>query len=180
MKKIVIAGLLSAFIATPAFADDTGRYYVAADFGSAKYSNMPGWSNPDVIRISGGLHLSPMFAVEMGYSMFGDSNTTDPTYVPATTSASSFQIAAVGSLPLSSQFDLIGKLGLANNYEDYSDASGRYGSWSQSDFLIGFGAELHVNSQVSVRVLYEDYGKFDNFYPPMKASSISVGVAYNF
>ncbi len=180
MKKIVIAGLLSAFIATPALADNTGRYYVAADFGSATFSNLPGWSNPDVIRISGGLHLSPMFAVEMGYSMFGDSNTVDPTWGPATISASSFQVAAVGNLPLSSQFDLVGKLGIASNYEDYSDASGGASSFSQSDLLVGFGAEFHVNSQVSVRALYDNYGKFDNIFPPMKASSVSVGVAYNF
>jgi OOP family OmpA-OmpF porin len=180
MKKIVIAGLLSAFIATPALADDTGRYYVAADFGSATFHNMPGWSNPDVIRISGGLHFSPVFAVEMGYSMFGDSNTVDPLYGPATTSASSFQIAAVGSLPLSPQFDLIGKLGVASNAEDYSDSTGYSASYIHSDLLIGFGAEFHVNSQVSVRALYDNYGKFDNFFPPMKASSLSVGVAYTF
>ena len=180
MRKIAIAVLLSAFVATPALADNTGRYYVAADFGAATYSNLPGWSNPRVIRIAGGYHFSPVFAVELGYTMFGDSNTILPVRGPATISASSFQVAAVGTLPLSRQFDLIGKLGLASNVEDYSDASGGYGSYSQSDLLIGFGAEFHVNSQVSVRALYEDYGKFDNFYPPMKATSFSLGVAYDF
>jgi OOP family OmpA-OmpF porin len=179
MKKITIAVLLSAFVAAPALADNTGRYYVAADFGAATYSNMSPFPNPTVIRIAGGYHFSPVLAVEMGYSMFGDSNTILGG-VPATTSASSFQVAAVGSLPLSPQFALIGKLGLASNAEDYSDATGLTGSWSQSDLLIGFGAELHVNSQVSVRALYEDYGKFDNFFPPMKATSFSLGVAYNF
>ena len=180
MKKSAIAALLTAFIATPALADNTGNFYVAADFGSATYSNLPGWSNPGVIRIAGGMHLSPVLAVELGYSMFGDSNTVLPTWGPATISASSFQVAAVASLPLSRQFDLIGKLGLANNYEDYSDASGGSGSWSQSDLLIGFGAQINVNSQVSVRALYDSYGKFDNFFPPMKATSVSLGVAYNF
>jgi OOP family OmpA-OmpF porin len=180
MKKIVIATLLSAFIATPALADNTGKFYVAGDFGSATYSGLPGWSNPNVIRIAGGFHFSPVFAVEMGYSMFGDSNTIDPLYGPAAISASSFQVAAVGSLPLSPQFDLIGKLGLASNVEDYSDSTGYTASYSRSDLLIGFGAQFNVNSQVSVRALYDDYGKFDNFFPPMKATSLSLGVVYNF
>lgn len=179
MKKIVIAALLSAFISTPALADNTGKFYVAGDFGSATYSGLPGWSNPNVVRIAGGFHFSPVFAVEMGYSMFGDSNTIDPTYGPATISASSFQVSAVGTLPLSPQFDLIGKLGLASNYEEYSDATGYSASWSHSDLLIGFGAQFNVNSQVSVRALYDNYGKFDNFFPPMKATSLSLGVVYN-
>jgi len=180
LKKLTITMLLSAFIAAPALADNTGNYYVAADVGAATYSNLPGWSNPRVIRIAGGYYFSPVFAVEMGYSMFGDSNTIDPVYGPAAISASSFQIAAVGIFPLNSQFDLIGKVGLASNAEYYSDAAGGYGSWAQSDLLIGFGGQFHVNSQVSVRALYDNYGKFDNFSPPMKASSASLGVVYNF
>ena len=180
MKKIVFATLLSVLISTPALADNTGKYYVAADFGSATYSNLPGWSNPNVIRIAGGYHFTNLFSVELGYSMFGDSNTIDPTFGPAAISASSFQLAAVGTLPLSRQFDLIAKLGLADNYEEYADASGGYGSWSHSDLLVGFGAQFNVNSQLSVRALYDSYGKFDNFFPPMKATSISLGVVYNF
>jgi opacity protein-like surface antigen len=177
MKKIVIAVLLSAFIAAPALADNTGRFYFAGDFGSAKYSGLPGWSNPNVIHIAGGFHLSPVFAVELGYSMFGDSTHL---YGTAATSASSFQVAAVGSLPLSPSFDLIGKLGLSSNYEEYSDANGNTANWSRSDLLFGFGAQFNVNPQVSVRALYDNYGKFDNFFPPMKATSISLGVVYNF
>jgi OmpA-OmpF porin, OOP family len=179
MKKFAIAVVLSAFVAAPALADNTGNFYVAGDFGAATYSNMAPFPNPRVIRIAGGLHLSPVFAIELGYSMFEDSNAILNCCGPATISASSFQVAAVGSLPLSRQFDLIGKLGLANNREDYSDSIGTL-SWSRSDLLIGFGAQFHVNSQVSVRALYDNYGKFDNFFPPMKASSFSLGVAYDF
>jgi OmpA-OmpF porin, OOP family len=180
MKKFAIAAVLSAFVAAPALADNTGNFYVAGDFGAATYSNVAPFPNPSVVRIAGGFHFSPVFAVELGYSMFGDSNAITSLYGPATLSASSFQVAAVASLPLSRQFDLIGKLGLASNREDYSDATGYTASWSQNDLLIGFGAQFHVNSQVSLRALYDNYGKFDNFFPPMKASSFSLGVTYDF
>ena len=179
MKRIAVAVLLSAFIAAPALADNSGTFYVAGDFGSATYSGLPGWSNPNVVRIAGGFHFSPVFAVEMGYSKFGNSNTIDPIYGPATISASSFQVSAVGALPLSPQFDLIGRLGVTGNHEHYSDATGYSARWSQSDLLIGLGAQFNVNSQVSVRVLYDNYGRFDNFLPPMKATSLSLGVVYN-
>ena len=179
MKKISLAILLSAFVATPALADNTGRFYIAGDLGAATYSNMDPFPNPGVFRIAGGYHFSPALAVEVGYSKFGDSTITFVGFGSATLSASSFQVAAVGSLPLNPQFDLIGKLGLASNQEDYSDAVGTL-NWSQNDLLIGFGAQYHVNSQVSVRALYDNYGKFDNYANPMKASSISLGVAYDF
>ncbi len=186
MNKFAFAILLTAFIATPAMADDTGTFYLGADFGVAKccnltnYSGWPGWSNPGVFRIDGGYHLSRLLAVELGYSTFGDSNGTVNGSVPATLSLSSFQFAFVGSLPLSPQFDLLGKLGLASNSEQYSDSTGGYGNYSQSDLLLGVGAEFHVNPQVSLRAIFDRYGKFDNFDPPVKVTSFSLGMVYNF
>jgi Outer membrane protein beta-barrel domain len=188
MKKFAIATLLSAFIATPALADNFGPY-VVADFGVAKccnlpnYNGQPDWSNPSVFRISGGYHFSPWFALELGISSFGESNGTANTphgLAPATLSLSSFQVAAVASLPLSRQFGLIGKLGMTNNYERYWDATGGYGNYSQSDLLFGLGAEIHINPQLSLRALYEDDGKFDNFDPPVKATSVTFGMVYDF
>ena len=186
MKKLAIAALLSVFIATPALADDTGTFYIGADFGVAKccnltnYSGYPGWSNPAVFSLSGGYHFSPVLAVEMGYSTFGDSNGTVSGGVPATLSLSSFQVAFVGNLPLTQQFDLVGKIGLASNAEDYSDPVNGYGSYSQSDLMYGLGAEYHVSPQVSLRAMYNNYGKFDNFDPPVKVSSFSLGMVYDF
>ena len=179
MKKITIAALLFAFVSVPALADNTGKFYIAGDLGAATYSNLSPFPNPGVIRIAGGYHISPALAIEVGYSKFGDSTLTGPGG-SATISASSFQVAAVGSLPLSPEFDLIGKLGLANNSADGANTRGVSVSTSQSDLLIGFGAQFHVNSQVSVRALYDNYGKFENATSPMKATSISLGVVYNF
>ncbi len=189
MKKLAIAALLSVFIATPALADDTGTFYFGADFGVAKccnltnYSGYPGWSNPAEFSLSGGYHFTPVLAVEMRYSSFGDSNGTvsgGSGGVPATLSLSSFQIALVGSLPVGEQFDLLGRIGLASNAEDYSDPVNGYGSYSQSDFTYGLGAQFHVSPQVSLRAMYNNYGKFDNYDPPVKVSSFTLGMVYDF
>ncbi|MGB7596385.1 MAG: outer membrane beta-barrel protein, partial [Gallionella sp.] len=95
-------------------------------------------------------------------------------------SLSSFDVAFVGSLPLTQQFDLLGKIGFANNSEQYSDASGGYDNYSQSDFMYGFGAEFYVSPQVGLRAMYNNYGKFDTFDPPVKVSSFTLGMVYNF
>jgi len=192
MKKIAGALLLSAFIATPALADNTDTFYFGADFGVGKccnltnYGGWPGWSNPAVFSIEGGYHFNPVLAVEMGYTTFGDSNGTSPSpFFPypltsATLSLSSFNVAFVGNLPLTQQFDLIGKIGLASNSEQYSDASGGYGNYSQSDLMYGLGAEFHVSPQVGLRAMYNNYGKFDNYNPPVKVTSYTLGMVYNF
>ncbi|MEQ1669204.1 MAG: outer membrane beta-barrel protein [Sulfuriferula sp.] len=190
MKKTVFALLaLSAFVATPALADNTGKFYVAGDLGSASYSNVTvgagTYPNPGVISIAGGYHFSPMLAAEVGYSMFGDSVLTNG-FVTGTVSASSLKIAAVGTYALNPQFDLIGKLGLANNSQKIVATAGGASasvSGSQSDLLVGVGAQYNLSSQTSLRVQYENFGKFGNFGTTgqkMSASAISLGVAYTF
>jgi OOP family OmpA-OmpF porin len=187
MIKVIAALLLSAFVATPALADNTGKYYIAGDLGAAKYTNVTvaagTYPNPGMVRIAGGYHFSPALAVELGISGFGDSTLTAGTS-SGTVTASSFQIAAVGSLPLNSQFDLIGKVGIARNKNQIDvKPSGVTISSSQSSLLFGFGGQYHINSQFSVRAQYENFGSFGSFGTTgqdMKVSAISVGVAYDF
>lgn len=179
MKKIIIVALLSAFAATPALADNTGKMYIAGDLGSATYNNMSPFPNPGVVRFAVGSHFSRNLALEVGYSIFGDSTLISGAN-SATISASSFQIAAVGSFPLSEQFDLIGKLGLARNSAKGTSNFGVSATTSQSDLLVGLGAQYHLNSQVSLRAQYDNYGKFESGTAPMEATAFSLGMVYNF
>lgn len=190
MLKFVVALLLSVFVATPALADNTGKYYIAGDLGAAKYTNVTvgagTYPNPGMVRIAGGYHFSQALAVEVGIAGFGDSTLTSGT-ASGTVTASSFQIAAVGSLPLNPQFDLIGKVGIASN-KNQIDAkllgvTVASVSSSKSSLLVGFGGQYHINSQVSVRAQFESFGSFGNFGTTgqeMKVSAVSVGVAYDF
>jgi len=193
VKKIVIVALLSAFAATPALADNTGRFYVAGDLGPVSLSNTTvppvgsytatTFQNPNMIRIAGGYHFSPMMAVEIGYAKFGDSTISYPGIGDATLAMHSFQVAAVGTFPLNPQFDLIGKLGFSNNTEKLTGTGGFANintSESKTDLLIGIGAQYNVTSQVGIRAQLERFGKYDSFSSPVRASVLSVGVAYTF
>jgi OOP family OmpA-OmpF porin len=193
MKKITTVVLLFAFVAPPALADNTGKAYVAGDLGSASYSNVTvpagggypagTFPNPAMVRIAGGYHFSPIFAAEIGYSKFGDTQLDYAGVGIATLSMNSFQVAAVGTFPVSPQFDLIGKLGLSRNTVNLTGTGGFSSinnSSSQTDLLVGAGMQYNLNSQVSIRAQYDSFGKFTNDSQPITASAISVGVAYNF
>jgi OOP family OmpA-OmpF porin len=192
MKKIAIVALLSAFVATPALADNSGRFYMGGDLGAASFSNanlffaaggQATFPNPGVIRIAGGFHFNPMVAVEVGYAIFGDS-ILQGAGGSFTLQARSLQVAAVGSLPLSPQFDLIGKAGLSNNSYTVKTTGNAFmasgGTSSQSDILLGIGAQFHINPKMALRAQYESFGKFDNYAQPMTATALSIGMIFDF
>lgn len=192
MKKIAVVTIFSALIASPAWADGTGKMYIAGDLGSASFTNatmafvgggQATFPNPGVVRVAAGFHFSPMMALEVGYSIFGDSIVTVPSG-SFTLQARSLQVAAIGSFPLNSQFDLTGKVGLANNSYNLQTTGNAVvlagANSSQSDILLGIGAQVHLSPQMTLRAQYENYGKFDNFAQPLSASTISVGMVMNF
>lgn len=197
MKKIVMVALLSAFVVTPALADNSGIFYGAVDIGKMSFSNANNAAlggetlpNPGAWRIAGGYHFSPMLAVEVGYSMIGDS-TINYVNASVTSKNSALQVAAVGSYAVAPAFDLIGKLGLSMNSNKLTGtgaASYINSSNSSTALMFGIGAQYHINQQVSIRAQYEDFGKFKNDdgpLPPVASWDVgvtmfSVGVAYDF
>ena len=193
MKLITIVVLLSAFIATPAMAaDNTGRFYLGADFGWVTLTDTdPGgtdFPNPNSLRFSGGYHFSPMLAAEVGYAGIGDSTLSDPTG-EVTLKNSALQVAAVGTFPVSSSFDVIGKVGLSFNSNKASGTgaySGLGTSNSKTSYLFGIGAQYNVNEQFGIRAQYEDFGKttissnLSGLSWDGGIKQFSVGVIYNF
>lgn len=180
MKKIAVIAFLSAFVAIPALADNTGKAYVAADYGQVNYTNVSLFPNPGMLRIAGGYHFTPSLAAEIGYSYFGDSIIQGPGGT-ATLSAASFQVAVVSSLPLSKQFDLTVKLGMSNNSAKIViTPSNLSANTTKNSVLYGVGAQYRVNAQFSVRAQYEYYGSFDDSSSPTTAASTSIGVVFDF
>ena len=66
MKKIALVALLSAVVATPALADNTGKFYGAVDLGSVSFSsNVTGGANgttpfpkPGAFRFAAGYNIT--------------------------------------------------------------------------------------------------------------------------
>lgn len=196
MKKIAIVALLSAFVATPALADNAGKFYVAGDLGAVSFSNSTGpnggtaFPNPKAIRISGGYHFSPMLGIEAGYNVIGDS-TLNFVGGSVTAKNSALQVAAVGTFPVASAFDLFGKLGVSLNSNKLTGTGNNAvinSSTSSTTLMFGIGGQYNINKQFSVRAQYEDFGKIktnDGPVPPVAAWTVgttmfSIGGVYNF
>ena len=201
MKKIALVALLSAVVATPALADNTGKFYGAVDLGSVSFSNATSgmgsnaaFPNPGAFRFAAGYNITPMFAVEAGYAMIGDSkidtvnaqgvagiNTTE------TVKSSSLSVAGVANYAINDAFGVFGKLGFANSKIDYTcTATGGFtctsSSGSKTALLLGVGAQYNINKQFAIRAQYEDFGKVTvgNGGPGVGIKMVSVGAAYNF
>jgi OOP family OmpA-OmpF porin len=180
MKKILAIALLSTCIATPTLAaDNSGKLYIGGDLGSASYSNVGTYPSPGMVRFVGGYHFNPLLALEVGFTIFGESKITAGSYW-ATLNANSFQVSAVGTYPVSSEVDLIGKLGIAANHGKSESSVGSSVSASKSSVLFGVGAQYHLSSQLALRAQYEDYGSFEDVSSPMKATTFSLGMTYDF
>jgi OOP family OmpA-OmpF porin len=196
MKKITIVALLSIWAATPALADNTGNFYVGGDLGSVTFSNSagpnapPDFPNPGAIRIAGGYHFMPMFAVEAGLLIIGDSTLSFPGYT-VTTKNSALQVAAVGTYPVSSSFDLFAKLGMSMNSNKLTGTglvSFINSSTTSTTLMFGIGGQYNINQHFGIRAQYEDFGKFktnDGPVAPVNSwdfgvKMISVGGVYNF
>ena len=183
MKKNILALIIFAVIAAPALAEDTAKRYVGVSIGSASFSNISPSTHPNVFKILSGYHFNPMLAVEVGYSMFGNVTVSNGVS-SANVSTASWQTALVGTLPISQDFDLIGKIGLAHNIGTGTNGSplpGRSGNFiSHNDIFLGLGAQYNINSKFSLLASYDNYGKFENAASPIKASSTTLGLIYHY
>ena len=184
MKKIYSAILLSLAMTTPALADSSGKVYIAADVGRATFVPATIYDNPNMARIAGGYHFDSMFSAEVGYTKFSNLSyiITGTTPGILSISTSSLQAVAVARMPLNSTFDLTAKLGFSNNAIS-AEVTGNNTlidpNPSKTSLMYGIGAQYHLNSQISVRVQYEDYGDLPDF-DSVNLTAFSAGVMYNF
>ncbi len=177
MKKVLIASLLSALFAAPAFAAVPGPY-VALDVQSWSASSTGSLGNPGVgARIGGGYRFTQNWGVEVNYAQSGSSSSVGG----ASYKASAFQVAATGTYPINPQFDVFAKLGVSANKISTSGFS--LSSTSKTDLLWGIGGQYNINQNWGVRLQYEGLGKGTGSNPggnDFSLSTVSLGAVYAF
>jgi OmpA-OmpF porin, OOP family len=171
MKKVFLAGAIAAaFVAMPASA----QWYIGGGVGSsstrgvdgtvAPFTLSGGDSSKASVKIYGGYQITPNWGVEAQYSDLGNRDlavrdATGALLGTGSLKASQYSFAGTGTLPLSSNFSLFGKLGISNNHGKVSSA-GVSSSGSKASPMIGVGVAYNFTPQLSVRFEYEDFGKF--------------------
>ena len=178
----IAAGVLTAIISVPASA----QWYAGAGVGSSNVTGINGseTDGPNNFTLSGGTRatswklyggyqFTPNWGVEAQYTDLGKRSAT-VTLSGAVVgsgglnaSASQWGIAGTGTLPLSNNFYLLGKLGVSRNKIDNVTATigGVTVSGSgtgKTDLLAGLGVGYNFNKNVGVRFEYENFGKFSS------------------
>jgi OmpA-OmpF porin, OOP family len=197
MKKIVLAGVIAvAFAAAPAFAQG----YVGVGVGSSAVTGVDqavgtvtltgGNSSKTSLKIFGGFQFTPNWAVEVQYSDLGKRDLVMRNGAAQVGSgnlnASQFGVAAVGILPLASNFSLFGKLGVSGNSSKVNLSVPAAGfaagaSENKTDLMIGVGLTYAITPSIAVRAEYEDFGKLSSGSGgSIRANNFSVGLQYKF
>lgn len=195
MKKLLIACAVAAtFVATAASAQG----YVGLGVGSSKISGADGNAgggvtlsggnaNKTSIKVYGGFQFTPTWGLEGQYTDLGSRNLTatlgGAVVGTGSVKANQFSIAGTGTLPLASNFSLLGKLGLSANRASVSGLGGS-SSANKTDMLIGVGVSYSITPKMAVRLEYEDFGKFSKDGGvnggAIRANNVSIGLQYAF
>lgn len=165
MKKIALAVLLTAF-AAPVFAEGM---YVGISAGQNKYDEPTLTDNTtNSFGILGGYTLNENFAVEASYTSLGTLDVAPGFSVKG----SVIGVSGVGSFPVSSEFSLFAKLGLAQSKIDVTGQA----SESKSGTTFGIGGQYNVTPGIGIRVGFDrcKVGEINS----INADQTSVGVVF--
>ncbi len=191
-KQVVAAGALSIAICLPGLAIGQGLYLGGA-IGNTSFKqgcdDVPaglsckktdyGWKG------FAGYQFTRNWGIEAGYSDFGKVK-ANGTFMGLDTSAEvrvwGFGLAGTGTLPLSSQFDLLGKLGVFHGVVDSSaNIGGITGKLSgrSNTAMVGAGARWNFSGNWGARVEWERINKIgDSTSGTSDVDFISIGIEY--
>jgi OOP family OmpA-OmpF porin len=126
MRKLVLIVVVAIGLATPALTAEKG-IYLGAGFGvssldvrdfTPEYADLRLEQSDLGVKLFAGWRVSNFFAVEVGYTNFGDVRQWEggnlDFYKQADIGVSMLSAEAVGLIPLSDKFDFFGKLGYAS------------------------------------------------------------------
>lgn len=166
---VVAAASLTAVAGAQAQSTADGPYsfyspgsgYLGLNAGKSNFSvgNGTGFFTSDnkdtTYGVYGGSYFTPYFGAELGYTNFGKINRAG-----GSTKAEGINVSLIGRLPLSPQFNLLGKLGTTYGRTDVSSAFGSgvvAGKETGFDVSYGIGAEYAFTPAVSGVLQYDEH-----------------------
>ena len=128
-------------------------------------------------RLFGLYMFNERFGIEAGYSMFGEPNdSTIPAELHVETV--SYDVFAVGTVPLSANFGLIAKAGFSssNTETELGDDDDTETHQSSTDLALSFGGQYEFSERLAIRGELEWIDNNDSGLSNM----ISLGAVYQF
>ncbi|MCC7487021.1 MAG: outer membrane beta-barrel protein [Burkholderiales bacterium] len=193
IRKILAAGLAVAGLGMggTALAQDTG-FYLGGAVGYTSYSvdnsfvlgaGATAFATDDTDigwKVYGGYQFHRNFAVELGYVDLGKltfNGAVGAVPFAGDVDLKAWTVALVGSMPVSQQFDLTGKIGIYNwdANGSASTAVALAGADDKgTDGLFGLGLRYNLNKNVSLT------GEWEYFAGSDKVNMFSVGLRFRF
>ncbi len=161
-----------------------GSSYIGLNVGQSDYSLgsgtnvFPSDQKDTAYGISAGSYFSPNFGLEVGYTDFGKA-----TRGGGETEAMGFNVSLLGRLPLSPQFNLLGKLGTTYGRTEVSSRPGSGITAGKEDgfgISYGIGAEYSFTPQVSAVLQYDEHDLKFAGSGRDRISATTVGLRYRF
>jgi OOP family OmpA-OmpF porin len=187
MKTSFIAALVAAAVAFPVAAQAQNTY-IGVSTGQAKQKVevvAGSFKESDTsYKLYAGYHFDKHFGVEAGYVDLGTAESKG--VVTLASKAKSFYVAATATLPLSPEFAVFAKAGVAANDVDVArKATGIYlsNSASEASAIFGLGASYSFAPNLALIAEYENFGKIakgDRDNLTIKADMWSLGLRYKF
>ncbi|WP_374535758.1 outer membrane beta-barrel protein [Chitinimonas taiwanensis] len=176
MNKLFSALALAAALSAPALANDL---YIGADIGRSDIEVDAGngftvSKDSTSFAVFGGVQFHKNFAAELAYRDLGELKSGN-----AKLSAYALQASLLGSLPVSNEFSLLGRVGLASINAEYRESGFGYSyseDSSETKPFFGVGARYAVNKQLGIRAEYNQYAEIED----TTISTMTVGVDYRF
>ena len=161
-----------------------GSSYIGLNVGQSNFSLgsgiglFPSDQKDTVYNLTAGSYFHPNFGLEVGYTNFGKA-----TRGGGETKAMGFDVSLIGRLPLSPQFNLLGKVGTTYGRTEVSSrpSSGITGG-KQNGFGVsyGIGAEYSLTPQVAAVVQYDEHALKFAGTGRDRISATTVGLRYRF
>lgn len=183
MKKIAAVVLLSAVVAAPAFAADEG-FYAGITLGSGKPNVTPvtgtalSKSSEFIYGGLAGYQFNKNLATEVAFTGVG--KVTD--VAGNTAKGDAFSLSVVGMLPLSDNFELLGKLGASSAKTTASAGATNQGA-TRTGLTYGIGAQYSVSQNLGLRFGYDRYPVATlnaGIKTNANANVLTVGAVYKF
>jgi OOP family OmpA-OmpF porin len=183
MKKNLLIALIAAAGLAPFAAQ--AQSYVGVGIGSSEQKLSADGAGSGSDR-SNGFHLSAghaftqNFGIELGFVKQAKIDVDVGDGDVFTSNPKTFYLAGTGSYPLSPQFSLLGKVGVAFNRTDFSDGTSTV-MHRETAPLLGVGVAYAFNPAVSAVLQYENYGKlFKESGVKLEGSMVSIGVRFHY
>ncbi|KQQ91893.1 porin family protein [Massilia sp. Leaf139] len=167
-KKIAATAIL-VITSSTGFAAEPNSFYAGVDLGRTKIDDISGRGTSAGVFV--GYNVLSNIAIEAGYRRLASLEYTAVPGINGDIDLNQVSLSAVGTLPLSNGFSLLGRLGYSR-VEAEDKVLGRRVKTSDSNGIVGVGVGYAFNPAISARLEFQK--------PSSDSQNVSIGLAYQF